>query len=83
MAQASRPMRRLRAQIKCHRAKGFFACADGEEILVKPRVIMVVEKSPYPLHAMPPHQKVPTIGIAHQRGNTGLVDGNFDGFETA
>jgi len=32
---------------------------------------------------MPPHQKVPTIGITHQRGDTGLVDGNFERFEPA
>jgi hypothetical protein len=32
---------------------------------------------------MPPHQKMPTIGVTHQRGDTSLVDANFDGFEPA
>jgi hypothetical protein len=43
MAQASRPMRRFRTQVKRYRAKAFLARANDKEIVVKTRLIMVVK----------------------------------------
>lgn len=76
-------MRCLRTKMKRDGPERLLASTNGKEMLVKPRLVMVVKQSPCPLHTMSAHQKVPTIAIAHQRSDTSLVDSNVDRIKPA
>ena len=76
-------MRCLRTQIKRHRSKGFFSRANGQKILVKARLIVMIEKTPGPLHAMPADQQMPAVGIAQERGHARSINDDFNRIEPA
>ena len=83
MPQTSGPVLRLCTQIQRHFAKGFFTRADGQEMMVEPRITMPVKHAASKLRAVAADEQMATGGVFHQRAHPCTIENNIGGFKPA
>ena len=83
MPKASSPILRICPQVERHFAEGFFTCAYGQEMMIKPRIAMTIKQASGKMRAVAADEYVSPSDVFHQSPYACAIEYDFCCVKTA